>query len=56
MNNPTYYDEMCIRDRLYVGPYVITKDNENNTYEITDPINKRVRGTYNQTSLKKYYS
>ena len=41
---------------LYVGPYTITKDHENNTYELTDTINKKIKGTYNQTSLKRYYS
>ena len=40
---------------LYVGPYTITKDHKNNTYEIADTINKKVKGTYNQASLKKYY-
>ena len=40
---------------LYIGPYAITKDHKNNTYEIADPISKKVKGTYNQVSLKKYY-
>ena len=40
---------------LYIGPYTITKDHKNNTYEIADPISKKVKGTYNQASLKKYY-
>ena len=40
---------------LYIGPYTITKDHKNNTYEITDTISKKAKGTYNQASLKKYY-
>ena len=40
---------------LYTGPYTITKDNKNNTYEILDPITKRTKGTYNQASLKMYF-
>ena len=39
---------------LYTGPYVITKYNNNNTYEIMNPITKRIKGTYNQESIKKY--
>ena len=46
---------MCIRDRLYVGPYIVTKNNHNNTYELTDPITKKTKSNHNQTSLKKYY-
>ena len=59
---------MCIRDRLstmqgitkkllilFTGPYRITKDNDNNTYEITNPVNNKVKGTYNQASLRKYH-
>ena len=41
---------MCIRD----SPYTVTKDNMNNIYEIQDPVTKRIKGYYNQTSLKKY--
>ena len=33
---------------LYTGPYVITKNNNNNTYEIMNPITKKIKGTYNQ--------
>ena len=40
---------------LYTGPYTITKNNNNNTYEILDPITKKTKRTYNQASLKKYY-
>ena len=40
---------------LYTGPYTITKNNQNNTYEITDPVSKKIKGTFNQASLKKYY-
>ena len=39
---------------LYTGPYTITKNNLNNTYELQDPITKRVKGIYNQASLKRY--
>ena len=39
---------------LYTGPYTVTKDNMNNTYEIQDPVTRRIKGNYNQTSLKKY--
>ena len=38
---------------LYTGPYIIIKDNQNNTYEILDPISKSTKGTYNQASIKK---
>ena len=31
---------------LYVGPYIITKDNGNNTYEVSNPITKK-----NQVSI-----
>ena len=40
---------------LYVGPYTITRDKGNNTYEITNPITKKIKGVYNQASIKKYY-
>ena len=40
---------------LYVGPYVITKDNVNNTYEVSNPIIKKIKGVYNQVSIKKFY-
>ena len=40
---------------LYTGPYLITKDNDNNTYELTNPVNNKIKGTYNQASLKKYH-
>ena len=36
---------------LYVGPYIITRDKGNNTYEITHPITKKIKGA----SIKKYY-
>ena len=41
---------------LYTGPYIVSKDNQNNTYEIVDPNTQRRKGTYNQSSMKKYYS
>ena len=40
---------------LYAGPYTMIKDNNNNTYEIMDPSTQRRKGTYNQSSMKKYY-
>ena len=40
---------------LYTGPFTITSDNKNNTYEVTDTIRSKVKETYNQTSLKKYH-
>lgn len=40
---------------LYVGPYMVTKNNHNNTYELADPITKKTKGNHNQASLKKYY-
>ena len=40
---------------LYTGPFIITKDKENNTYEVTDTINNKIKGTYNQASLRRYY-
>ena len=40
---------------LYVRPYVITKDNGNNTYEISNITTKKVKGVYNQASIKKSY-
>lgn len=40
---------------LYTGPYVITKDKRNNTYELMDPTNQQIKGTYNQVLLKRYY-
>ena len=40
---------------LYIGPYVITKDNGNNTYEISNITTKKIKGVYNQASIKKFY-
>ena len=40
---------------LCVGPYMITKDNGNNTYEIVNPINKKIKGVYNQASIMKFH-
>lgn len=39
---------------LYVGPYRIIQDNGNNTYKLEDIKNKCVKGTYNQTELKRF--
>ena len=40
---------------LYNGPYIIVKNNNNNTYVISDVETKKIKGTYNQVSLKMYY-
>ena len=40
---------------LYVGTYTITKNNNNNAYELTDPISKKIKGNCNQQSMKKYH-
>ena len=37
---------------LYNGPYIIVKNNQNNTYIISEITTKRIKGTYNQSSLK----
>ena len=31
---------------LYHGPFVVIKDNSNNTYVLTNPSNNKVKGTY----------
>lgn len=40
---------------LYDGPYTFSRDNNNNTYELTETTTNKIKGTYNQTELKKYY-
>ena len=40
---------------LYKGPYIITKDNQNNTYELTNVKTGQKKGRYNQSEIKKYY-
>ena len=40
---------------LYTGPYTVSKDNGNNTYEILDPHTLKKKGTFNQSSIKRYY-
>ena len=40
---------------LYTGPYTITKDNHNNTYELSNTETNKVKGVYNQAKIKKYY-
>ena len=41
---------------LYTGPYVVVKNNNNNnTYELKEIFSGRVKGVYNQASMKKYY-
>ena len=39
---------------LYTGPYVISKDHGDNTYEIKDPKTDKIMGRYNQSSMKPY--
>ena len=39
---------------LYTGPYLIVKNNNNNTYVLKDVNSNKVKGTYNQLSIKKY--
>ena len=34
-----------------VGPYTITRDKGNNTYEITHPVTKKIKGVYNHCLL-----
>ena len=38
---------------LYQGPYVITKDNKNNTYELTTVETTKIKGNYNQAEIKE---
>lgn len=40
---------------IYIGPFLVSQVNENNTYKIIDPINKKGKGVYNQNQLKLYY-
>ena len=40
---------------LYTGPYTVNRVNGNNTYEIVDPHTLKKKGTYNQSSMKRYY-
>lgn len=40
---------------LYTGPYIITKKNLNNTYEIKYPNNNIIKGMYNQASMRRYH-
>ena len=40
---------------LYTGPYTVSKDNSNNTYEILDSNTLKRKGTYNQSSMKRYH-
>ena len=35
--------------------HLISQDNQNNTYMVTDPISNKVKGTYNQAEIKKCY-
>ena len=39
---------------LYTGPYQIIKNNNNNTYVLKDINSNKIKGTYNQLSIKKY--
>ena len=40
---------------LYTGPYLVAKNNNNNTYELKEIVSGKVKGVYNQASIKKYY-
>ena len=40
---------------LYHGPFIVTKDNRNNTYELSLPNSNQIKGTYNQKEMKKFY-
>ena len=35
---------------LYTEPYIVSKDNQNNTHEIVDPKTQRIKGTFNPVS------
>ena len=39
---------------LYTGPYIVSKDNNNNTYEIKEISSSKVKGVFNQASMKKF--
>ena len=39
---------------LYTGPYIVSKPN-NNTYEIKEMVSGKIKGVYNQASIKRYY-
>ena len=39
---------------LYTGPYIISKDNNNNTYEIKEISSSKVKGVFNRASMKKF--
>ena len=40
---------------LYTGPYIVSKDKNNNTYEIKEMGSGKIKGVYNQASMKKYH-
>ena len=40
---------------LYNGPFIITQDKGNITYELTTPGTDKVKGTFNQAEIKKFY-
>ena len=40
---------------LYHGPFVVIKDNSNNTYVLASLSNNKVKGTYNVSEMKKYF-
>ena len=40
---------------LYNGPFVIARDKGNNTYELTTPGTNKIKGTYNQTEVNRFY-
>lgn len=39
----------------YTGPFIITNDNDNNTYEWRNLKNGVIKGAFNQAEIKKYY-
>ena len=43
---------------IYVGPFVIKKDNGNNTYTYVIGYlnNNKIKGTYNKSEIKKFYN
>ena len=40
---------------LYTGPFLVTKTNNNNTYELKEIVSGKIKGVYNQASIKNYY-
>ena len=40
---------------LYRGPFIITQDKGNNTYELTTPGTNQVKRVFNHAEIKKFY-